>query len=267
MPDPNRNDHYQSAIQYSRDYLRHFMKKSGTVGMAVAVIDSDRVVYSEGFGFADKEAKRRVGDSTTFMIGSITKLFTATAIMQLVEQGRIALDSPITNYLPEFTVKTRFVARPITIRDLLTHESGLPSDIPNGAAIGQLPCAEADTLYRTVPALLSNDYAANPPRTEFSYSNLGFSLLGIIIERVSGRSYSQYIQDSIFTRLNMDHSALDFNSVRVKHLFSKGYSDKKVQVPFYIRDVPAGMIVTNAIDLSRFLRMLFSKSVKDRSRL
>jgi CubicO group peptidase (beta-lactamase class C family) len=124
MPDPKANDNYREAIRYSRKYLEQFMKKTGTVGMAVAVIDSDKVVYSEGFGYADKKTKKKVTDSTTFMIGSITKLFTGTAIMQLVEQGAIVLDSPITTYLPEFTVKSRFNARPITVRDLLTHESG-----------------------------------------------------------------------------------------------------------------------------------------------
>jgi CubicO group peptidase (beta-lactamase class C family) len=138
---------YGEAIRYCREYLNGFMKKTRTVGMAVAVIDSDRIVYTEGFGYADKAAGKKVTDSTTCMIGSISKIFTGTAIMQLVEQGVVALDSPVTAYLPEFTVKTRFKARPITVRDLLTHESGLPTDVFNGECLGQRPFPGIDTLY------------------------------------------------------------------------------------------------------------------------
>jgi len=132
IPTSKDKNNYQDAIRYSHEYLNYFLKKTKTVGMAVTVVDNDKVVYSEGFGYSDKDAKKKVTDSTTFMIGSVTKLFTGTAIMQLVEKGAVVLDSPITTYLPEFKVNSRFTARQITVRDLLTHESGLPTDISNG---------------------------------------------------------------------------------------------------------------------------------------
>jgi len=257
----------EDAIRYCRKYLNDFMKKTKAVGIAVAVVDSDKVVYAEGFGYADKAAGKKVTDTTTFMIGSISKVVTATAVMQLVEQGTIALDSPIVNYLPEFTVKTRFKARPITVRDLLTHESGLPTDVFNGEFLGQHPFPGIDTFYRTVPTVFANEYVTNPPHTVHSYSNPGFSLLGNIVERMSKRTYREYMKDSIFSRLGMNHSAIGFNDERVKHSFSKCYDKDRETDPLYGRDTPVGGIVTNIADFSLFIKMLFSHGTLGDSRI
>ncbi len=123
--------------------------------------------------------------------------------------------------------------------------------------IGDIKGDGADTMYRTVAALCENEYVAYPPRTVFSYSNIGFSLLGTIIERVSKRSYSKYIQDSIFQKLGMKHSAVGFDDKRVKAAFSRGYIGEKEEKPLYIRDIPAGSIVSSVADFSLFVRMLF----------
>lgn len=254
----NHQQKYEKAIQFSHHYLKSIMKKTGTIGMAMTIVDSNDVVYSECFGYADLKKKIPVTDSTTFMIGSTSKLFTATAIMQMVEKGRICLDSPITAYIPEFRVKSRFNSRQITVRDLLTHESGLPCDIPNGQMIGNIKCDGADTMYRTVVALCEKEFVAYPPRTVFSYSNIGFSLLGVIIERVSKRSYSEYIQDSIFQKLGMNNSFVGFDHEKITTAFSRGYIGKLEEKPLYIRDIPAGSIVSSAADFSLFVKMLFS---------
>lgn len=258
---------YGKAIQYSHHYLKSAMKKTGTIGMTIVVVDSDDVVYSECFGYADLEKKIPVTDSTTFMIGSTSKLFTATAIMQMVEKGRICLDSPITAYIPEFKVKSRFNSPQITVRDLLTHESGLPCDIVNGQMIGNTKCDGADTMYRSVVALCEKEFVAYPPRTVFSYSNIGFSLLGVIIERISKRSYSEYIQDSIFNRLGMNNSFVGFDHGKVKNTFSRGYIGKIEEKPLYIRDVPAGSIVSSSADFALFVRMLFGGGSLDQAHI
>jgi CubicO group peptidase (beta-lactamase class C family) len=255
-PALGNDNNLQAAIEYARDYLKHEMKKSGVVGLAVAVVDSDRVVYSEGFGYADKAAGKQVTPATTFMIGSISKLFTATAVMQLVEHEKIILDSPVTAYLPGFAVHSRFAARAVTVRDLLTHESGLPSDILNGFVLGQVRTPAVDTAYRCVPGLLANEYCPRPPRSVFAYCNLGFSLLGNVIEKVSGVSYADYMRDSVFAKLGMDSSAVIFDDPRVKGAFSRGYiGSLPVDAP-YIRDMPAGSLVSSVSDLARFLRMI-----------
>jgi len=258
---------YGKAIQYSHHYLKSAMKKTGTIGMTIAVVDSDEIVYSECFGYADLEKKIPVTNSATFMIGSVSKLFTATAIMQMVEKGTICLDSPITTYIPEFRIKSRFNSPQITIRNLLSHESGLPCDIPNGQMIGNIKCDGADTMYRSVVALCEKEFVAYPPRTVFSYSNIGFSLLGVIIERVSKRSYSEYIQDSIFNKLGMNNSFVGFDHEKVKNTLSRGYAGKKEENPLYIRDIPAGSIVSSAADFTLFIRMLFSGGSLDKAHI
>jgi hypothetical protein len=139
------------------------------------------------------------------------------------------------------------------------HESGLPSDIYNGKILGQRPIPGTDTIYREVVALCANEYLANPPHTAWSYSNIGFALLGCIIERTSKCTFADYIRDSIFTRLGMNHSSVGIDRVREDPTFSKGYFDKTSVEPVYLsRDIPAGDMVTSIADLSRFLRMLLS---------
>lgn len=254
-PVPQKAGTYQATIEYARKLIDQKMKSMGVTGMAVAVVDSDKVIFSEGFGYEDKAAKKKVTPSSTFMIGSVTKLFTATAIMQLCEQGKIVLDSPVTTYLPEFTIKSRFQSRPITIRDLMIHESGIPSDYFKGFVVGQKYTSETQTAYRSVPALLSQEYMARPPRTSFAYCNLGFSLLGNVIERVSGVTYKQYITDSIFARIGMKESSAVLDSLSATKL-SKGYLANKQVDPPFIRDISAGAVVSNVSDLSLFLQML-----------
>lgn len=255
----NSDKEYQNAIEKSRKFLNKAMKKTGNIGMSVAIVDNNKIVYSEGFGYADKENDKKVTDSTTFRTGSVTKLFTATAIMQLVEQELIALDSPIVNYLPEFEIKSRFSPQKITVRDLLTHQSGIPSDIYNGWLVGQVQPSDTNTTYRKAIEILSNEYLANPRRTITSYCNIGFSLLGNIIEKVSNQSYIDYLQKNIFAKLNMNHSGFDFNRKHIKPNFSKCYFGNTIEDPFYIRDLPAGSLISSSYDLSLFLMNLFSE--------
>lgn len=109
------------------------MKRHKITGVSIAVNDDGKTVWSEGFGYSDKEERIAATPHTVYRIGSITKVFTATAIMQLVEHGLLDLDKPVSDYLPEFTINTRFTqSKSITIRDLMTHHSGLPSDNLNG---------------------------------------------------------------------------------------------------------------------------------------
>lgn len=255
---------YVNAINESRKYLKKMMKKTGTIGMSVAVVDNNKIVYSEGFGYSNKEEEKKVTTNTVFRVGSVTKLFTATAIMQLVENGMIDLDSPITDYLPDFSIKSRFKSEPITVRDLLTHQSGLPSDIYNGWSLGQVKGQETDTIFRIASTILSNEYMANPPRKITSYCNIGFSLLGKIIENVSNDNFDEYIKNNIFSRLEMNHSTFNFSDKKIESFFSKGYFGKEENAPFYIRDRPAGSLTSNVNDLSKFLISLFNNDDKSK---
>lgn len=132
-PVPLTRGNYGYAKSYLRWLIPREMSRAEVPGLSIALVDDQRVVWSQGFGYADAERRIPATDQTLYGIGSVTKLFTAAAVMQLAEQGRIDLDVPLTRYLPEFSMRARFAdAAPITPRNLLTHHSGLPGDYLKG---------------------------------------------------------------------------------------------------------------------------------------
>jgi CubicO group peptidase (beta-lactamase class C family) len=111
---------YAKVAEYVSALVRHEMKKGGVTGLSIALVDDQRVVWAEGFGYADKAGTGPASPDTVYRAGSISKLFTATAAMQLAEQGRMDIDRPLGDYLPGFSIRTRFLdAAPITPRSIL----------------------------------------------------------------------------------------------------------------------------------------------------
>ena len=167
--------------------IRTAMRRNGIVGMSAAVVSADRRLLATGFGFADRSRGIPVTPETLFPLASTTKLFTATAVMQLVEQGRIDLDSPVSRYLPEMaqpeTTAPRTTAPGPTVRQLLTHHGGLAGNIMEGFEL-----LRPDPIrFREVPRLLGGTPPACAPDTVFAYSNSGYRLLGCLVERANGK--------------------------------------------------------------------------------
>jgi len=124
---------YRALREHVYPFIRRLQAEQDIKGISIAVIDGQDVVWSEGFGYADVAAHRPATPQTLYRIASISKLFTSTAVMQLAERGRIALDRPLIAYLPQFSIRSRFErTAPVTVRSLLSHHSGLPSDITQG---------------------------------------------------------------------------------------------------------------------------------------
>ncbi len=169
-------------------------------GVAIAVVKDGETVHSEGYGIANMEWNCPIRPDTVFRLASITKQFTATAIMLLEQQGKICLDDAITTYLPDYPMH----GRTITITHLLNHTSGIKSctSLDNFAKVtskkDMLP-DELITYFKDLPLEFE-------PGTRFSYNNSGYILLGLIIEKVTEMSYEQFIQQNIFQPLNMSHS-------------------------------------------------------------
>jgi CubicO group peptidase (beta-lactamase class C family) len=230
------------------------MKRHETMGLSIALVDGDQPVWAEGFGFADRENYVPATADTVFKAGSITKLFTATAAMQLVEQGRLDLDQPVQSYVPEFSYKSRYpVDPPVTVRTLMTHHSGLPCDNQRHSYARQ---ADTDPEpFQSVLEFLRHRYAAYPPNHIFSYSNLAIDLLGVVIERVSGEAYQDYVDLHILKPLGMEHSSIGLNETTRPRL-AKGYSGQVGTREPLMRDAPAGGLHTTALDLSRFAAMV-----------
>ena len=132
-PDQIIAGNYDYVKEYITWLAQKEMKKNQVVGLSIAIVDDQRTVWAQGFGYADKKGIKPATAETVYRIGSISKLFTVMATMQLAEQGRIDIDQPLQRYLPEFSVKTRFSnADPITLRSIMTHHSGLPSAVAKG---------------------------------------------------------------------------------------------------------------------------------------
>lgn len=244
----------RSDYTYTERYLRWFipreMRRVGVPGLSIALVDDQKVVWAQGFGYADDARKLPASAQTLYGIGSISKLFTATAVMQLVEQGRIDLDAPVSRYLPEFSMRTRYTGSgPITARNLLTHHAGLPGDYLKGMWSPQ------PAPFEQVFPLLRDEYVSYPPDLVFSYSNLGYALLGRLVEKSSGQPYASYMQAALLTPLGMDHTRFLTQPVNEQAL-AVGYRQGKPGAERYlVREVPAGALVSNVEDMSRFIRL------------
>jgi len=125
---------YGTTISRMTTYIQDHMVRNQVAGLSIALVDGQKVVWARGFGYADKEAEIPAGADTIYEIGSVSKTFAAMAVMRLVEEGIMDLDQPLTAYLPTFSINQRFPdSGPITIRSILTHHSGIPGDLFNGA--------------------------------------------------------------------------------------------------------------------------------------
>lgn len=173
-------------------------------GVSIALIDGADTVWAEGFGVARASAGWAAAPGTRYEAASITKLFTATAVMQLVQDKRVDLDLPIDRYIPGFRIRSRWDlgATPITARLLLTHRSGIPEQLLVGGY------ADRSLTLAETTALLAEETLAHPPGTLRAYSNLGYEVLGRLIECVSGIPYARYVEEKILQPLGMDGSAM-----------------------------------------------------------
>lgn len=199
------------------DIARVELVKPVAVGLSIAVAREGEVLVSRGYGLADLEFEAPMNEQTILRIGSVTKQFTAAAIMKLVEQGALSLDDPLTKMLPDYPAP----AQPVTLRQLLTHTSGIWSmtdsdEFMNRDATLELTPAEMLALFKEKPLEFE-------PGTKWNYSNSGYYLLGEIIARASGRPYARYIQDELFTPLGLERTRYESNSAIIPNR-AQGYS-------------------------------------------
>jgi CubicO group peptidase (beta-lactamase class C family) len=238
------------------------MQQNNVAGLSIALVDHYKLVWAEGFGFQNMEDNISATDRSIYNLASVTKLITATAIMQLVEQGLIDLDQPIREYIPEFQIRSRFTnTQPVTVRTLLTHHSGLPGD----REINQLTSKPFEH-FSVVLEHYKKEYAAYPPDHVWAYCNQGYNLLGVIIERISDSTYEEYIQRNIFEPLGMKNTAVSKDDIPVE-LHSKVYRTKSNSSYWYsyFRDRPAGGLLSSVYEMSFFMRMVLNEgSFKDR---
>ncbi len=236
-------------------FINNKMSNQNIPGLAIAVIDGQRIIWSQAFGLADGENKINMDINTQFRAGSITKVFTAIAILQLVEQGKLDLDKSLKTYLPQFKINSRHGNTDnITIRSVLSHTSGLPSDYVMG--MWQDSIQTSETPYTELVDLIHSEYVSYPPYTAFSYSNVGLTLLGHVVHNVSGMSYQNYVRQNILHPLKMHRS--DIEQTISGDNFALSYHPKSntpVQ-ELALRDLPAGGLNSVVEDLAHLIMMV-----------
>jgi CubicO group peptidase (beta-lactamase class C family) len=219
-------------------------------GAVVAVVKDGQVLLAKGYGYADFAAKKPViADQTLFRPGSISKVFTATAVLQLVEQGKLDLDRDVNDYL-DFAIPKTF-AEPVTLRRLLTHTAGFEEALKNlfvPSAREMRPLREY--LIAGIPERIF------PPGTVPSYSNYGLALAGYIVERSAGEPFEQYIAAHILAPLRMQHSSFAQPlPPALEPFMSRGYNAAAQGAKNFefIPAAPAGALSTTAADMTRFM--------------
>jgi CubicO group peptidase (beta-lactamase class C family) len=251
--DLNKGD-YSYAKAYMKWFIEKEMKDENIVGLSIALVDDQNIVWQQGFGFADQKKNVKARPETVYRAGSISKLFNAMAVMKLVEAGKMDIDRPLATYLPEFKIKSRFGSTDgITPRTIMTHHSGLPSDWWDGH-YGEHPMPFTQFVH-----VIKDEYVAYPPNMIMGYSNLAVSLLGHGVQKVSGKDYVQFMDQNILSPMGMKHSR--FEAGITGDMASKSYEDGKEVVEYPLGDIPAGGLDTTVIDLAR-LAMLVNNQGK-----
>jgi len=242
------------------DFLKRKRWALHLPGLAVAVVQNGRIAYLRGLGAAAPSWP--MTPQTPHIVGSLSKSFTALAVMQLVEQGKVDLDTPVHRYIPWFRVNDPDASTRITLRHLLTHTSGISRYDGRRLLAGR----GGKTIEQSVHEL-STLKLSKPVGTAFQYSNINYMLAGLIIEMVSGQSFSTYVEEHIFSPLGMEHSYTSEEAARRGGL-ATGYRwwfglPLPYRAPYLPDALPAAFVAASAGDLARYMLALLSGGVLD----
>jgi CubicO group peptidase (beta-lactamase class C family) len=245
---PVTNDGSYAAIDA---YIEVQMRRLNIPGVSLAIVEGDQIVHLRGFGRA-RPGGGAPTPQTPFFIGSLTKSFTALAVMQLVEAGKVELGAPVQGYLPWFRVADPQVSAQITVRHLLNQTSGLPL-LPSEAALADFD-DRLDATERQVRAL-STLNLTRPVGSKFEYSNTNYNILGLIVEAASSRSYSEYLQEHIFDPLDMSHSftskaVAQQNGLAMGHRYWFGRPVPAPNLSIPRGSLPSGQLISSAEDMA-----------------
>lgn len=243
-----------------KSYIENYLEEQRIPGAAISIVENDSVIYSESFGNTGGN-ELDVTSVTPFLLGSISKSFTALAVLKLAEEGLIGLDDPVKQYLPSFTLKDKITSSKITIKQLLTQTSGISTY--DGMAISDLGSDKRDAIQTNIQ-LLSDTELIETPGTLHQYSNANYSILAALIEEVSGQSYPEFMDEHVFQPLEMNHTAADIESANDRG-YQSGYQywfgfPVKSKVPYDNGGAPYGYITASSNDMVNYLIALIDRN-------
>jgi len=202
------------------NFLNNRLNKNKSPSIQYSFFNQENIVYNFCGGYSDFLNKKKINDNTTYNAYSVTKTFTALAILQLAEDGKLKIDDTVIKYLPDFVYRSE-----ITIRQLLSHSAGLPNPIPLAWIHLENEHSDFDRNAFFKKIFKKHNKKIAYPNDKFAYSNLGYVLLGQVIEKIAGLTYENYIQNNILQPLNLQSKDLGFE-IYDDNLHAKGYQWK-----------------------------------------
>ena len=253
---------FSDTATKTAQFIAQTMKADNMVGLSIALVSDGRIVWAEGFGWADKENRIPASPETAYMLGSGSKTLTTVALLQLMERGLVFLDDPADRHLPEFRLAPRYPDQMalITVQRLLNHHSGLPGDIYNGGFVeeawNQWGCnLYIDWLFN----YLKDDYPSYEPGEISVYCNTGFVLAGEIALRlggIGGETFDEFMIRQLFQPLKMDSSGFRATpSMAVGYVGGQPVPSAESNCVFGA----TGGAVTTVLDIGRFLAMILDQ--------
>ncbi|MEI8625726.1 serine hydrolase [Pseudoalteromonas sp. B137] len=237
------------------DVIKASMARFDVPGMAVAIVENDKVIFAKGFGVTNLDTNKKVNKDTLFGIASNTKAFTTAALAKLVDEGKLSWDDRVIDHLPEFRLYDSYVTREMRIRDLLSHRSGL--------GLGQGDLMIWPSTDKSVDEILAGLQYLKPAssfRSKYAYNNLMFVTAGEVVARVAGMSWNDYIEKNILQPLHMDNSRAGFSRIPKSN---KNWATGHIPMdgtlhPFFVNYLEdfrgAGAIASSVSDMSQWLR-------------
>jgi len=251
---PVRKDYAELAGKLETLIQREMQQKQ-LPAFSIALVDGNEIVWAQGFGYQDPEHKTPATAHTVYRVGSVSKLFTDIAIMQMTEAGKINLDAPISQYLPDFHPRNPY-SEAITLRQLMSHRSGLLREPPVGSYFDPTE----PTLQATVRSMNSTELVYRPG-THIKYSNAGIAVVGYTLQQLSHEPFPEYLKRAVLTPLGMRESAFTPDPELLKNLakaYMWSYDGLTFSAPtFELGLAPAGCMYSTVTDLAQFLTVLF----------
>jgi len=247
---------YTAAVRALAPFIQYQVTEKRLPALSIALVDDQEIVWARGFGFANPSEKVPATADTVYRVGSVSKLFTDIAIMQLVERGLLDLDAPVTQYLPDFKPNNPY-HKPITLRQLMTHRSGLVREPP----VGNYFDDRNSSLTEMIKSLNQTSLIYEP-ESKIKYSNAAIGVVGYVLQQTQKEPFAKYLQEKLLEPMGLRRSSFEPKEALMHDLARSvmwTYHGREFEAPtFELGIAPAGCMYSTANDLAHFMTIFFA---------